>query len=62
MKKVGVDNIRIVATPFKMSQAQRLRVDTGDEELDKMLSGYRKVIIGYHEMRMVRIVVDEGRL
>jgi predicted polyphosphate/ATP-dependent NAD kinase len=53
--KVGVDNIRIVATPVKMSQTPRLRVDTGDEDLDKMLSGYRKVIIGYHEMRMVKV-------
>ena len=57
MRKVGVDNIRIVATPIKMSQTPKLRVDTGDEELDKMLSGYQKVITGYHEMRMVSVEV-----
>ena len=55
LKKVRADNIRIVATPTKMSQTPRLRVDTGDKELDKMLSGYHKVIIGYHEMRMVKV-------
>jgi predicted polyphosphate/ATP-dependent NAD kinase len=55
LRKVGVNNIRIVATPYKMSQTPRLRVDTGDEELDMMLSGYHKVIVGYHEMRMVKV-------
>ena len=38
LKKVGMDNIRIVATPIKMSQTPKLRVDCGDEEIDKMLS------------------------
>ena len=57
LRKIGVDNIKIVATPVKMSQTPRLRVDTGDEELDKMLSGYHKVITGYHEMRMVRVEI-----
>ena len=55
LRKVGVNNIRIVATPYKMSQTPRLRVYTGDEELDMMLSGYHKVIVGYHEMRMVKV-------
>jgi predicted polyphosphate/ATP-dependent NAD kinase len=58
LRKVGVENIRIVATPHKMSQTPRLRVDTGDMELDKMLYGYQKVIIGYHEMRMVKVEAD----
>ncbi len=55
LRRVGVDNIRIVATPIKMSQTPRLRVDTGEEELDRMLSRYHKVIIGYHEMRMTKV-------
>jgi predicted polyphosphate/ATP-dependent NAD kinase len=62
LRKVGVNNIRIVATPIKMSQTLRLRVDTGDEELDKMLSVYHKVITGYHEMRMVRAEVGGQRI
>jgi predicted polyphosphate/ATP-dependent NAD kinase len=57
IKKIGVENIRIVATPHKMSQTPKLRVDTGDEKLDKLLAGFHKVIIGYHEMRMVRVEV-----
>ncbi len=55
IKKVGVENIRIVATHHKMSQTPQLRVDCGDEKLDKMLSGFHKVITGFHEMRMVRV-------
>lgn len=59
LRKVGVENIKIVATPHKMSQTPKLRVDTGDEELDKMLSGYHKVIVGYHEMRMVEVETNK---
>lgn len=59
LRKVGIENIKIVATPIKMSRTPKLMVDTGDEELDKMLSGYHKVITGYHEMRMVNIEVGK---
>ncbi|UCF07278.1 MAG: NAD(+)/NADH kinase, partial [Thermoplasmata archaeon] len=55
LRKVGTDNIRILATPHKLSQTPTLRVDTGDVELDCLLSGHVRVIIGYHEMRMVKI-------
>lgn len=55
LRKVGVDNIRIVATPNKLANTQSLRVDTQDPELDRMLSGFHKVIIGYHELRMVKV-------
>jgi predicted polyphosphate/ATP-dependent NAD kinase len=55
IKKVGIEGIKIVATPQKMSQTPILRVDTGDNEIDKSLSGHHKVIVGYHEMRMAKI-------
>lgn len=55
IKKVGIEGIKIVATPTKMSQTPKLMVDTGDNDMDRMLSGYHKVIIGYHEMRMAKI-------
>jgi predicted polyphosphate/ATP-dependent NAD kinase len=54
-----VENIRIVATPHKMSQTPVLRVDTGDGKLDGMLAGFHKVIVGYHEMRIGK--VEAGR-
>ena len=32
-----------------------LLVDTGDEEVDKMLCGYVRVIVSYREEQMCRI-------
>jgi predicted polyphosphate/ATP-dependent NAD kinase len=57
IKKVGVDNIMVVATHSKLNSLNRrpLLVDTGDTEVDKMLSGYVKVVTGYREEMMYRI-------
>ena len=52
IKKIGVENIIIVAAKQKMLNTPNLLVDTGDEGLDKKFRGYRKVITGYHEMVM----------
>jgi predicted polyphosphate/ATP-dependent NAD kinase len=60
LRKVGKENIKIVATPLKLSETPRLMVDTGDLELDNMLSGFYRVIVGYHEMRMVKVEVGGG--
>ena len=50
IKKVGKNNIFIIATPYKLLHTPELRVDTYDDELDTELEGYVKVISGYHEM------------
>ena len=56
VRLVGPENIIVVATRGKMrSLGWRLRVDTGDEEVDNMLRGYRRVIIDYNEEAMVRV-------
>lgn len=47
IRKVGVENIIIVATPGKLQDLPFLFVDTGDRELDLELSGYRSVVCGY---------------
>jgi predicted polyphosphate/ATP-dependent NAD kinase len=47
IRKVGSKNIIYVATPSKLNSTPHLLVDTGDKELDKELSGYRSVVIGY---------------
>lgn len=49
LRQVGLPNITVIATPSKVASldGQVLRVDTGDEELDAALRGYRRVITGY---------------
>jgi predicted polyphosphate/ATP-dependent NAD kinase len=48
---VGLEQLQIVATKTKISalQGRPLLVDTGDVAMDKALSGYRRVITGYHD-------------
>jgi predicted polyphosphate/ATP-dependent NAD kinase len=62
IRKVGVDNIKIVATPKKMLNTKLLRVDTRDEEIDGMLSGHYKVIVGYkitgHILRLRKFLYE----
>jgi predicted polyphosphate/ATP-dependent NAD kinase len=47
IRRVGVRNIIVVATPLKMKDTKKMRVDTGDAELDDEMRGYGKVVIGY---------------
>ncbi len=56
LKKVGLENIIAVATPRKLDELKTLSVDTGDPELDDELRGYRRVIVGYHETKVMKVV------
>ena len=51
IKKVGRGNIVVVATKTKLNSliGKPLRVDTGDSEVDMMLTGHMRVIAGYRE-------------
>ncbi len=57
IRRVGRDNIIVVSTPGKLHALghRPLLVDTGDPEVDEMLSGYMTVVTGYNE-RAVRKV------
>ena len=57
LRLVGVENVMAAASKMKiaMLRPRRLLVDTGDVELDKMLSGYRRVITGYMEEMVVKV-------
>ena len=58
IKKVGVENVIVIATQNKLSSLKRepLLVDTGDTEVGNMLRGYMSVVTGYRE-KMIYMVV-----
>ena len=49
LRQAGLHTITIIATPGKIATLpdHTLRVDTGDEDLDAELRGYRRVTTGY---------------
>ncbi len=57
IRKVGTDNIRIIATRGKLDALNRrpLLVDTGDDDLNQALSGYVRVLVSYDREVMYRI-------
>lgn len=57
IRRVGKENIIVAASPDKMSGffGKSLYADTGDEETDRYLAGYMRVIVGYGEYVMMKI-------
>ena len=57
IRSVGVQNVTIIATPGKLAalQGRPLLVDTGDPEVDEMLSGYSKVVTEYGRRVVYRV-------
>lgn len=51
IRAIGLQNILVVATKAKLASlnGRPIIVDSGDEDLDKTLCGYRKVITGYND-------------
>jgi predicted polyphosphate/ATP-dependent NAD kinase len=50
------DQIRVIASPDKLEATPCLHVDTGDDELDRKLGGYIKVLTGYHDFKVMKVV------
>ncbi|HDJ89579.1 MAG TPA: ATP-NAD kinase, partial [Thermoprotei archaeon] len=56
IRMVGINNIIIIATKQKLKITPYLRVDTGDKRLDRVLKGYRRVVIDYYEEKIVKVI------
>ncbi len=56
VRKIGSKNVMVPATPQKLSMTPALKVDTGDTKLDEEFRGYIKVITGYRQSRMVKVI------
>ncbi len=50
------DEIKVIASPEKLESTPDLHVDTGDPELDEKLRAYVKVLSGYHDFKMMKVV------
>ena len=60
LRAVGIDNILGVMTPAKLLTVRRLRIETGDTNLDAEFAAkrYMKVLQGYRTTRVLPVVVD----
>ncbi|MFP3910381.1 MAG: ATP-NAD kinase family protein, partial [Archaeoglobaceae archaeon] len=56
IKKVGKENILVIATRNKLQQMGKLRVDTGDSRLDQELKGNIRIITGYEQEDTIEIL------
>ncbi|NMP31246.1 ATP-NAD kinase family protein [Thalassotalea sp. M1531] len=61
IRKIGIDNILIIATKSKLSalESRPLIADTGDELLDKELSGFLPIITGYKDQVLYPVASPE---
>jgi len=55
IRQVDRDNIFVIATEDKMRKLKKLRVDTGDSNLDEMFRGGVKVITNYKKESVMRV-------
>jgi len=56
IRKVGVGNVIVIATPTKLKDTQALRVDTGSPELDRAFKPRMRVVTGYKRRRLISVV------
>ena len=55
IREVGINNLIVLATRYKLRTINHLRVDTQDPKLDEEMKGYIRVIVDYNELRMMKV-------
>ncbi len=55
LRRVGLDNIVVIANRDKLLGFPSLHVDTGDVELDDALAGYIDVIVARNYRKVMRV-------
>ncbi len=57
VKRVGLNNIYILATPTKLQKTPTLRADTGDPDIDNKIreKEYMRVLQGFREFKLVKV-------
>jgi predicted polyphosphate/ATP-dependent NAD kinase len=59
IRRIGIDNIIVTATPSKLARTPVLRVDTGDADLDSAFAGKSFfVVTGYRQVTLRAIAVE----
>lgn len=60
LRTVGIDSVLGICTPAKLLTVRRLRIETGDSDLDAEFAGkrYMKVLQGYRTTRVLPVSVD----
>ena len=60
LRAVGIDNVLGVATPAKLLTVRRLRIETGDVNLDAEFAAkrYMTVLQGYRTTRVLPVIID----
>ena len=55
LRRVGLDNVIVIANRDKLLDLSSLHVDTGDPELDDDLAGHIDVIVGHNYRKLMRV-------
>lgn len=61
LRAVGWDNVQVVAPPEKLLGLRGLHIDTGEAELDAAAPKHIRVVTGYNETRMMRLLAGAPR-
>jgi predicted polyphosphate/ATP-dependent NAD kinase len=57
IRRVGIENVTVVGSRSKIEalHPRRLLTDSGDDDIDRQLRGYLRVITGYREEMVVKV-------